>query len=239
MRETLAQLWWFWRDRKTLINNLLTPMVQAITAYGAVTFAVSSALHQTWALAGVFSPAFNWALVLNSLIYLAIRTGCSGRVYGWKFAAATPLRIVWGSWINFMASAAAVQRYATARITRRRLVWLKTEHAYPNRTTLVQSVETVPMPEEETVSIPVTRALPAELSRRWKVLPFKVSAGHLHLAGVERPTEEMHLELAGLSSLEIRFHRISEEDFLEMSEKYLPPLRGCLGGTTTSGVPST
>ena len=28
LRETFAQLWWFWRDRKTLLNNLLTPLVQ-------------------------------------------------------------------------------------------------------------------------------------------------------------------------------------------------------------------
>ena len=189
-------------------------------------------------MANVFSPMLNWALVLISAIYLAIRTACSARVYGWRFAAATPLRIVWGNWINFVASLSAVRQYTVARVTGRPLVWLKTEHAYPNRTTLLESSETIAMPDDETVSIPITRALPAELSRRWKVLPFKVSAGHLHLAGVEKPTDAMHLELAGLSSLEIRFHRISAADFEEMSEKYLPPVKGSVEDPEAIAVPS-
>ena len=223
LRDTLSQLWWFWRDRKTIINNLLTPLVQMLTAYGAVTFLFSFSMHRPWALAGLLSPAANWALTLIGCLYFAIRTGSSARVYGWKFALATPIRIVWGNWINLLASLRAIHQYAKSRITGRPLVWLKTEHAYPNRNTLLGSGQAVPRPDDSAVSIPVTRCLPAELARRWKVLPFQISAGHLHLAGVEKPTDEMHSEIAGLSSLEIRFHRISPEDFHEMSVKYLPP----------------
>ena len=222
LRETLSQLWWFWRDRKTVLNNVLTPVVQLLTVYGLVTLALSTVHHTHWMLTGMFTPAVNQAVAAISVLHLAIRIGTSARVYGWPFAAAAPLRIVWGNWINCVASASAIRRYAIARLTGRPLVWLKTEHAYPNRTTLLDTESAVPMPTE--VSLAVTRALPAATSRRWNVLPFKISAGHLHLAGVDSPTEEMHLELAGLSSLEIRFHKISAEEYSQMKARYLPEI---------------
>ncbi len=221
VRETLAQLWWFWRDRKTVVNNLLTPAIQMLTLYGGVTLAASASTHQPWPLAGMFPPAVNWSLALIGTLHLAIRAGTSARVYGWGFAATTPLRMVWGNWINFVASASALRRYAVSRATGRPLVWLKTEHAYPSRTTLLNH-ELVASPDEDAVSLAVTRSLPAALSRRWQVLPFQISAGHLHLAGVAAPTDELHVELAGLCSLEIRFHKISEEDYRSLSAKYLP-----------------
>lgn len=221
IHETAAQLWWFWRDRKALLNNLLTPVVQALTLYGSGTLAFSVFTHSTWALANLFPVSVNWSLALIALLHLTIRAISSARIYGWGFAAATPLRIVWGNWINFVASLSAVHRYAVSKATDKPLVWLKTEHAYPNRTSLLNH-QTVACPGDDAVSLAVTRSLPAALSRRWQVLPFQITAGHLHLAGVEPPTEEMHLELAGLSSLEIRFHKISEEDYRSLSAKYLP-----------------
>ena len=228
LRETVAQLWWFWRDRKALLNNLLTPAIQLLTLYGVVTLTLSASTHTPWAMAGFFPPFVNWALVLIAAFHISIRAGSSARVYGWGFAAATPLRIVWGNWINFVASASAVRRYAVAKATHKPLIWLKTEHAYPNRTTLVNH-ETVACPLEDAVSIAVTRSLPAALSRRWQMLPFQISAGHLHLAGITAPTDAMHLELAGLCTLEIRFHKISEDDYRSMSAKYLPDLSEPVG----------
>jgi len=222
--ETLSQLWWFWRDRKTLLNNLITPFVQLITLYGGATYAGSVATQTRWAIAGLFPPALIWVLTSISVMYLAIQMGSSARIYGWGFAAATPLRIIWGNWIDFHAVVSAIRNYATARLSSRPLVWIKTEHAYPNRATLLNGAETFNFWADHPVSVAITRALPAALSRRWKVLPFKVSAGHLHLAVVEQPTDEMQLELAGNSSLEIRFHRISAADYQELSAKYLPPV---------------
>ncbi len=223
-RESCAQLWWFWRDRKTLLNNLLTPPVQLLAVYGLITLGISTATHTRWNLAGTFSPVWNWALAANTAIYLAIRIGSSQRVYGWKFAAAVPLRMVWGSWINFVSSAAAVRQYAVARWTKKPLVWLTTEHAYPNRATLLDHGEVMALPHEDNISIAATRSIPAAMSRRLKVLPFKVVAGHLHLAGVDKPTDAMQTELSGFSSFEIRFHRVSPEDYRAMSERYLPAL---------------
>ncbi len=66
-----------------------------------------------------------------------------------------------------------------------------------------------------------TRALPAEVSRRWKVLPFRVSSGQLYLTGPELPTEQMYAEIARFSSLEIRFHLITPGDYAALVREHL------------------
>ena len=61
--------------------------------------------------------------------------------------------------------------------------------------------------------------------RRWKVLPYRVSMGQLHLLTAEVPTEEMAVELGRLASLEIRFRLVRPHDFAELADEYL----GCAG----------
>lgn len=234
-RETLGQAYWFWRDRKSIVNNLLTPLLHLMTLYGAVTLAWSWHAGTGWGLAREISrrmPSAMWAaLVALEALHLAIRTGCSARIYGWKFALAAPLRVVWGNWINFLASASAIAIYFWAKARARPLVWLKTEHAYPNRGTLqevaglpaAESIEHLPRGMPEVIAEEVTRTFPRELARKWQVLPFKVAAGHLHVASAQPPTDAMHGELEGFSSLEIRFQLVSPEEFRALAEKYLEP----------------
>ena len=170
---------------------------------------------------------------------MAIRACCSARIYGWRFAPGVPLRAIWGNWINGFATVMAYYRYFSAVARGLPLVWLKTEHAYPNRAALIEHKrklgevlvgyqyigsddlesalaakpagirlgdyliaqgklsetdvyealslqQNVPFgkPEREVISRPVTRSLPAEVAKRWKVLPYKVAAGHLFVAGL-------------------------------------------------------
>ena len=77
-------------------------------------------------------------------------------------------------------------------------------------------------PRPETISRPVTRSLPAEVAKRWKVLPYKVAAGHLFVAGSELPSDAMHDDLRKFSSLEIRFHLVTPTEFEELAQEYLP-----------------
>jgi len=58
------------------------------------------------------------------------------RVYGIPYALLVPVRIPWSNLINTLATLSALQRYALARWRKHPLVWLKTEHAYPNRQAL-------------------------------------------------------------------------------------------------------
>ena len=75
---------------------------------------------------------------LTLLFYrTAIRAVCVGRHYGLAFALTVPLRGVCANFINTMASFLAMYRFARAKIRREPLVWLKTEHKYPSRSTLL------------------------------------------------------------------------------------------------------
>jgi hypothetical protein len=76
-------------------------------------------------------------------------------------------------------------------------------------------------PDENIVSIPVTRTLPAAVSRRWRAIPFRISAGELYLAGSELPHEEMEKEIRLFSSLELRFQLVTPSEFDELATQYL------------------
>jgi len=262
--DTAGHLYWFWRDRKNLIGNLVSPVANLLTVYGA--------LH-----GGL--PFKGWmriSLVLM-VFHTLVRACCSARIYGWRFACAVPLRMIWGNWINGAATILAISKYANAKLRRQPLRWLKTEHAYPNRAALVEhrrpleeilvnsgylaaealaaliaskpanrplpahllkekaiseadlyeaiSLEqNLPRGKPAEVSPPVTRSFPAAIARKWRVLPFKVVAGHLYVAGSEPPTEEMQAELKTFSSMEIRFQLITPTEFTELEREYLPAL---------------
>jgi hypothetical protein len=71
------------------------------------------------------------ATYLSALVQVAMRAGCSARIYGWRFAAAAPVRATWGNVVNFAATVAAVRQFTAARIHRRSMAWRKTDHVYP------------------------------------------------------------------------------------------------------------
>ena len=54
----------------------------------------------------------------------------------------------------------------------------------------------------DSVSLSITRALPAALSRKWRVLPFRIAAGELYVAGSDLPGEEMQSDIRRFSSLD-------------------------------------
>ena len=76
-------------------------------------------------------------------------------------------------------------------------------------------------PDLATVSIPVTRALPAAVARRWRVLPFRIAAGEIYLAGPDVPGDEMHQDIRRFSSLEVRFQLVTPTEFNELAAQYL------------------
>lgn len=57
------------------------------------------------------------------------------------------------------------------------------------------------------------RMLPAEMAKRWKVAPYRVDLGQLHLATTEVPSEEMARELAAASALDLRFRLVTPREF--------------------------
>jgi hypothetical protein len=85
--------------------------------------------------------------------------------------------------------------------------------------------ENVPLgkPDKAEISLPVTRALPAKVSREFSVLPFRVMAGQLYLAGTAVPDDTVVQRIQEFCPLEIRFHLVTPAEFEELKKEYLPP----------------
>ena len=77
-------------------------------------------------------------------------------------------------------------------------------------------------PPQEDVNRLATRTLPASAMRRWRIMPYRVDLGQLHLATAEVPSEEMTRDLATLSSLELRFRLVPPREFEALAEAYWP-----------------
>lgn len=128
-RGNWIRKYWFWRDRKGLIGSPLSLLTSLLCAY--------------WLLMGTRIPPES--LVMRLMPYtlaifaqrLLFRICCTARIYGPTLAYLAPLRVIWGNWINGLATVRAIYRYFLALHRRERLAWLKTEHQYPSREALV------------------------------------------------------------------------------------------------------
>ena len=74
----------------------------------------------------------------------------------------------------------------------------------------------------EAGAVEAVTCVPAEVSRRWRVLPFRTADGALYIAGTDPPCETMRRELSRFSSLEIRFRLITPTDWAALAEQHLP-----------------
>lgn len=133
-----ATRYWFWRDRKGLITNPLGLLTNMLFIAGVAVWIEAAALHRPWAFA-VSNPAIvtlcSMTLLLQSF-RIALRAACVARLFGLRFALGVPVRAFHANLINSFASFAAIWRFANARLHRRPLAWVKTEHAYPTREAL-------------------------------------------------------------------------------------------------------
>ncbi len=80
-RDTLKQLYWFWRDRKSLIGNLVTPLTNVLFAYGAITWFMCTIMHKPWGLGTAVQH--RWLLPVGIVtlsiqaMHVTIRAWCS------------------------------------------------------------------------------------------------------------------------------------------------------------------
>jgi bacteriophage N4 adsorption protein B len=273
-RTTWKQRYWFWRDRKGLIGNLLTPVANGILLYGVTAWLAGRAEF--------FENVPRWvssccaAMGGLSVVQVAFRASSTKRFYGWKMAALTPIRFLWANQLNAIATVAALGQFLEARARRNALAWSKTDHIYPAQgqarpgrrrlgEVLVQmrrlspeEVESalheaprglrlgeylvhtrklteqqlyealsahagIPLgrPPQREFSVHAARALPVDVARRWRVLPYRVEMGHLHVLTTDVPTEAMARNLGVFSGLEIRFRLVRPHDFDELAAMYL------------------
>ena len=138
-RGSAREKYWFWRDRKGLLGNPISLLSNFVFLYGILTWMAARCVGTPWGLAKYsLHPWLIDATLGILVIQTAVRMTCSARLYGLRFATAVPLRAVYGNWINTVATWRAVRSYAGARMRHEPLRWVKTEHAYPSRSALVE-----------------------------------------------------------------------------------------------------
>ncbi len=133
-RAPWPQPYWFWRDRKGLIGNLLSPVANLLFLFCWGRFLASGATGHSWEMAaGIprWLPALCLATCGLSVAQVAMRMSASARIYGWKFAAGVPVRMLWANVLNGAATVSALRQFFVSRMQSRALEWRKTDHVYP------------------------------------------------------------------------------------------------------------
>jgi adsorption protein B len=221
-----GSVYWFWRDRKGLIGNPLSLFGNLICLYGLGTLIGCRLSGSPWGLGEVtFTPeARVWlqAALVSQAFRLLVRACCTARIYGWAHAAGVPVRAVAANWINAIATVLAILRYAHARLLRQSHVWLKTTHTYPVfEGPLQPEFPAIVAVDPSLVPRRVARALPAHIVERWRVLPFRVTAGSMTLATLEEPSAKLKRELSKFTRLEVEFQRVPPENFEQLKARHL------------------
>ncbi len=265
-RGSWRQRYWLFRDRKGIVGNLLSPLANVIYLYGLLQW-------RTLASGRSWTVALYAGTLAVAVFQIGMRACAAQRIYGWKFAALSPVRVVWGNAVNFHATVRALEQFFRARIRGAALRWQKTEHSYPVHSIstagrpklgevlvrmrcvalseIDEALRTAPAgarlgehlmrlrkvteddvyralstqagiplgaPAADDVSRTASRALPAEVAKRWSVLPYRVVMGQLHLATTEAPSEEMVRELARATPLDLRFRLTPPGEFRKLAE---------------------
>ena len=256
-----------------MIGNPLSVTANLLFTYmvARALFDVNLASQTDW-----WVQVFSGFAVLLNLLQIGMRMVLVKRIYGWAQVLTVPLRIPFANVVNAMATVIAVGKYARSRLANQPLVWLKTEHIYPDKASLLgqrprigqvlvqsnyinyddltRALETQPkgiklgehlvtlgLLEEDSLyealslqqSIPLTYVEPSQISKRvarslpgamlakFKVVPYKIEAGNLFLAGPNIPAPEMHASLGRFTRLEIRFHFVTVTNYTQLRQSLL------------------
>jgi adsorption protein B len=137
---SLRTRYWFWRDRKGLVANPLSLLTNFLFLAGLTDLGLSILQHRPWTFA-VDNPRVMLLCGLTMALQclrLGVRMICVGRIFGPVFALGVPLRSFLANIINCFASLRATWRYFRAKRDKQKLVWQKTEHAYPTHSGLAE-----------------------------------------------------------------------------------------------------
>jgi hypothetical protein len=67
----------------------------------------------------------------------------------------------------------------------------------------------------------IVRILPKEISREWRVLPFKIAADGLSVASPDLPTAALTQQLQNFTEMEVHFHLVTPTDYEHLSATLL------------------
>ena len=131
------QLYWLWRDRKSLINHGASLLTNLCFVYGAIGWLLSRP-EGRWGLGEAISETrfLSWLIAANLILFgwrSVVRIACCRQAYGWIQSLTAPLRAPWANLIGFCATVLALRAFLSAKIRKQRLTWSKTAHAFPER----------------------------------------------------------------------------------------------------------
>jgi adsorption protein B len=132
--STLSHVYWFWRDRKGLAGNLLSPLANLLFFYWLGGFGAANRDDRVTSLPGLIPEWVSWiclACLWIAMLQMTARVCLSARIYGLGFAVLAPCRMLWGNLINCAATVEALRLFLAARVEHHALAWRKTEHDYP------------------------------------------------------------------------------------------------------------
>ncbi len=116
------------------MGNLLSPAANLFFLYGTASYATSLGHPGLWHFGSLIPTWISDLCRLTfgiAILQAGVRVCAAARIYGWRFAAAVPIRMCWGNLVNFAATATALWEFWNARNRGGELAWKKTDHIYP------------------------------------------------------------------------------------------------------------
>lgn len=138
--DTFGMNYFLYRDRKSIIANLLTIAGYIVVCYWFLSWQVGVWVPSR-ATPPLVEPGEIWYSLMSVVIGLFIwrllnRMVAVWRIYGPLQALLSIPRLLFGNFLNFCATVKAIHRYVKSRVSGRVPAWGKTAHAYPTEAQL-------------------------------------------------------------------------------------------------------
>tara|TARA_R110000868_G_scaffold92734_1_gene257188 strand:+ start:21194 stop:23410 length:2217 start_codon:yes stop_codon:yes gene_type:complete len=129
--------YFLYRDRKAIWTAPTGMLAYAIVFQWALYWLVTQLVPSVGTLPPLIDHhSWVWTLVLINFYFLINRVVhrviFTASAHGLKHAILSPVRMVVGNYVGFLASMRAARRFAVHMITGERITWDKTMHAYPS-----------------------------------------------------------------------------------------------------------
>jgi bacteriophage N4 adsorption protein B len=125
-----------YRDRKVLVTNLINVLGYMVAAVVLAAWLILWIDPESYRYPPLLErDSILWYVVLVNAILLVIRILVRGLcvhvLYGWQQALLAFPRMIWGNFVNFLATCRAIRLYARYLRTGKLIAWDKTAHVFP------------------------------------------------------------------------------------------------------------
>lgn len=126
------------RDRKAIVTNLMNLLGYLLVLLVSGVWLIHALVPRAYEFPPLMEKhTLLWNLMLvNALLFvirILMRGFCTSRLYGVKQGLLSFPRMIWGNFINFLATGRAIRLYIQYLKTGRFIRWDKTAHRYPSQ----------------------------------------------------------------------------------------------------------